>query len=123
MATGTVSSGPGPIQVNVLKQNIGGQDRAFVVQPKVSIGTGATQAPAVRWINSTGAPAKLWFPNGDQLFVTPPGGFSNPIDIPAGGLTLEVKNRPNFGDYHYHVYSEAVGDCALGDSEPRLSCP
>ena len=120
-STGTVVAGP--VQVNVVKQAIDRHDRGFVVPPQVGIGIGPTKVPSVRWINGTGARARLWFPNGDEVFDPPPGGFSNPIDIPPGGLTLQVKAAPNPGNYHYHVYCEAVKDCAQGHSEPRLDVP
>jgi hypothetical protein len=120
MSTGTVV--PVPIQVNVVKQNIGGQDRAFVVPPGIHIGIGASKVPSIQLTNSTGAPVRVWFPNGGQLFDAPLD-FSNPLDVPAGGLTLHVKSSPNPGDYHYHVYCEAVKDCAQGNSEPKVGCP
>ena len=123
MSTAAAVAFPG--QANVVKQTVGGQDRAFVLPPQISIGGGAAQVRSVQWINGTGAKARFWFPNGDEVFVPPAGGdFSKPIEILAGGLlTLQVKTPPNPGNYHYHVYCEAVKDCALGDSEPRVTVP
>lgn len=113
----------GPRQVNIVLQNIAGEERAFVVPSPVHLGSGAPGTPSITLTNQTGQPARLWFPNGDQLFNAPAGYFSNPIDIPAGGLTLNLKANLLPSDYHYHVYCEAVGDCAQGDSEPRAICP
>lgn len=122
MSTGAAAAVPS--QANVVKQTIGGQDRAFVIPPQISIGSGAAQVRSVQWRNGTGAKARLWFPNGDQVFEAPTGvDFSNPIEIPAGGLTLQVKTAPNPGHYHYHLYCEAVKDCAQGNSEPRVHVP
>ncbi len=115
---------PAPVQVDVVTQGIGGSTRAFVVPPHINIGQGPTQVPSVRWTNRTDAPARLWFPNGDELFDPPPAGFANPIGIPAGGeLILNVRKGPNPDTYHYHIYCEAVWDCAQGNSEPDVSCP
>jgi hypothetical protein len=119
MGTGTATVGP--IQVNIVKHAVSGKDRGFVVPPHVAMGTGTAKVPSVRWINGTGGSARLWFPNGDEVFQPPAGGFSNPIEIPPGGLTLQVKASPNAGDYHYHVYCDSLKECAQGNSEPRIS--
>ena len=112
-------------QANVVTQPIGGQDRAFVLPPHISIGAGAAQVRSVQWTNGTSAKARFWFPNGDEVFVPPAGeDFSKPIEIAAGGrLTLQVKAAPNPGSYHYHIHCDAVKDCALGNSEPRVTVP
>jgi len=115
-------------QVNVDKQTIGGQARVFVDVPHISIGEGAAQVKSVKWVNNTKGLAMLWFPNGDLIFdgttsVPSVPSFLDPIEIPAGGRTLQVKSAPNPGHYHYHVYCEAVKDCAEGKSEPRVSVP
>jgi len=115
-------------QVNVDKQTIGGQDRVFVDVPHISIGDGAARVKSVKWVNNTKDLAVLWFPNGDLIFdgttsVPRVSSFLDPIKIPAEGLTLQVKSVPKFGHYHYHVYCEAVKDCAEGKSEPRVSVP
>ena len=122
MSTGTVL--PVPIQVNIIKQNIGGQDRAFVLPPEIHVGIGATKVPSVQLRNGTGGRVWLWFPNGENVFDPPAAGFSNPTQIQDGGvLTLNVTARPNPGGYHYHLYCEAVDDCAQGNSEPKVGCP
>ncbi len=117
---------PVPVDVNVVKQTVAGRDRAFVIPPQFGIGSGAAKAPSVQLRNSTGAGAKLWFPNGGHVFDLPTGvtTFSNPIEIPAGGLlTLPVKSAPTNGIYHYHVYCEAIHSCAQGNSEPVVTVP
>jgi hypothetical protein len=118
---------PVPISVQITKHLIGkeGKERAFVTPSLTQIGKDVTKAPSVQWQNDTGSRATLWFPNGADLFVPPEkGGFENPIVIEVGAvLTLYVKEKPTEGHYHYHLSSEATRDCALGDSEPRMSCP
>jgi hypothetical protein len=121
MATGTAAVGR--VQVNIVKQAISGKDKGFVAPPHVDIGMGTAKVTSVRWINGTGGRARLWFPNGDEVFDPPSAGFSNPIEIPPGGLTLQVKAPPISGDYHYHVYCDSLKECASGNSEPRLSVP
>ena len=114
---------PGPAaEVNIGKEVIGTTLRAFVDTPVLHIDSGPSQMRSVTWTNGTGAPATLWFPNGAQLFSDGVD-FSNPIDIPAGGLTLNFRPGLPAFDHHYHIYCEAVGDCAQGNSEPRVSCP
>ena len=125
MSTPATKSVPVPtrVHVNIEIHTIGGQDRAFVDSPHVRIGERSTQVPSVRWENRTRGKATLWFPNGGEVFDERPEGFSNPIDIPEKGLELKVKEHPEKGNYHYHVYCEVVKDCAQGHSEPRLDVP
>ena len=123
METGRVVVGPVQVKVKVQRHSIFGVDRAFIDQPHVRIGIETTKVPSVHWTNATGGGARLWFPNGGEVFDPPPGGFLNPIDIPPDGLTLKVKAVPAIGDYHYHVYCDSLKDCAQGNSEPRLSVP
>lgn len=111
-----------PEVVNIVKQDIADRPRAFVVPPQLGIGKPA-RVSQVRWTNGTGRRAWLWFPNGDRVFTPREGGYLNPIEIPSDGLNLDVQTDPLEGAYHYHVYCEAVHDCAQGNSEPRLSVP
>lgn len=125
----TVLETPGPDEVNIAIQRMGNHPRAFAVPPLRSIGS----SKSITWRNGTGAKARFWFPNGDQVFDLPsiaPGvivtTLADPIDIPAGGsliLPVKTKTRPTDGTYHYHVYCEAVKDCAQGNSEPVITHP
>jgi len=116
----TPATGLARRHVNVVKVNIGGQDRAFVIPAAFGLGN-PPQVSSVTWTNGTGDDAFLWFPNGEQLFDPDPG--DDPVPIPASGLTLNVSAKAKPGDYHYHVYCKAVNDCAQGHSEPRISVP
>lgn len=113
--------------INIEKHTVHAIDRAFVVPPIHRIGN--VPGVVVTWQNTTNAKARLWFPNGDQVFDPNPAAgilnFSNPIDIPArSSLALTIKNPPPAdGFYKYSVYSEEVKDHAQGNSEPVLSVP
>jgi len=110
--------------VNVVKQAIGGQDRAFVAPPQVDIGSGAAKVKSVRWTNATDDTAWFWFPNGHKVFEGGEEYFSKLIEIPKHeALPLDVLESPKKGDYHYHVYCKAVEDCAHGNSEPGVHVP
>ena len=117
------SQKPGQVKVKVELHPVFGKRRAFVDPPQISIGSESTKVPSVQWENSTGDKASLWFPNGGEVFDERPEDFLNPIDIPQGGLELKVKEIPEDGHYHYHVYCKAVKDCAHGHSEPRIDVP
>jgi hypothetical protein len=104
---------------------IGGHGRAFVTPPQISIGEGRTRLAFLTLRNGTSKKAWFWFPSGDRVCIPPEGkDFLSPIDIAAGGfLKLVVRKKPKHGNYHYHLYCEAVHDCAQGNSEPRISVP
>ena len=102
---------PVPISVQITKHIIGkeGKERAFVTPSLTQIGKDATKAPSVQWQNDTGSRARLWFPNGADLFVPPDSGFENPLAVDAGAvLTLYVKEKPAEGHYHYHLYCDCL---------------
>jgi hypothetical protein len=112
-----------PVVVSIIqKDDMGRQPRAFVISPQIRIGMPPTVSKVI-WKNDTREDARLWFPNGGRVFKDQLD-YKNPLPIkPGGSKELEVKPNPELGDYHYHVYCEAVQDCAQGNSEPRLSVP
>jgi hypothetical protein len=95
-----------------------------VKPPSFHLGSEPHRLKEVVWENHTGADVIFWFPSGAELFDDNQNGIEIPHTIPAGeSHSLKVKDSPTDGDYHYHVYCKATGDCAHGHSEPGGHCP
>ena len=136
-----MSNGPGPgtsmkVDLPLPVSDATGKQYVFV-DPRTPIHIGGPGGPPpvneVKLTNNTGATATLWFPNADKVFNPstssvsgqPVGvNFSQLIPIPAAGVaTLKVNSAPSPGSYHYHIYCDAVKDCAIGNSEPQVDVP
>jgi len=134
MATATKEAktpGPGPVEVFITVEKIGGHKRAFVVPGRISTGKNETKVPYINWENRTEGVVRLWFPFGERVFkehVEHKKGkvdfVANTFDIPPGGtLKLTVKDAADDGTYHYHVYCDEIHDSAQGNSEPEVDVP
>ena len=101
-----------------------GRNRAFADPPRPSANDNPSGGSA-QWLNQTGGVATLWFPNADQVFSPPPGGFTFPTEIPPGaaGLTFAIKAGATPGNYPYIVYCVATGSLAEGESPPSIDVP
>ena len=104
-----------------------GRKRVYINPPVIHIGHGSTQLRDLRFTNHTGGTARIWLLEAASIFVGPPEGYPNfdePFVVRAKD-TLDLKLKPNlgYGDYTYHVYCDAIGHEAEGNSPPVLSCP
>lgn len=102
-----------------------GRERIYVNPPVIHIGSGPTQLRTIRFENNTGGTVRIWLLNAAELFVRPLKDFENPFVVKATDppLDLEVKPGSKYGDYVYHVYCDAIGHEADGNSPPALACP
>jgi len=144
MATATKEAktpGPGPVEVFITVEKIGGHKRAFVVPGRISTGKNETKVPYINWENRTEGVVRLWFPFGESVFenhaerkegkevkrfkVNEKTFFgAHTFDIPPKDtLTLFVKDAADDGTYHYHVYCEEIHQSAQGNSEPEVDVP
>ena len=122
---------PGPVLTVTLSNKIGIGDRyrVFVIPSTIHIG-GEKSPQAIKWVNETGGPVKLWLPALGKILNHPKTqDLSAPIDL-ADGATSDpfvVNDKRMWGKeefcYHYNVYCDSIQDYAQGDSEPVLSCP
>jgi hypothetical protein len=104
-----------------------GRKRVYVNPPVIHLGSGSSQLPSIQFTNNTGDTIRIWLLNVASLFARPPKGykdFDNPFVV-AAGRTLDLDLKPGLGngDYYYHVFCDAVGRDADGNSPPVMSCP
>ena len=104
-----------------------GRKRVYVNPPVIHVGSKPRLLPKITFTNHTGDVARFWFPTGALIFVGPPPpykDFSNPFVVKDGEkLELEVLPGLKPCDYTYHVYCDAIGGEADGNSPPGISCP
>jgi hypothetical protein len=116
-----------PVDLPLPIKDSNGRKRVFVNPPIIHLGSAPSQLPALRFTNNTGGTVRLWLLQAASLFAGPPTGyadFDNPFVVGAGDtLTLELKHDLGYGDYPYHVFCDAIGGEADGNSSPRISCP
>jgi hypothetical protein len=104
-----------------------GRKRVYVNPPAIHLGSGSSQLPSIQFTNNTGDTIRIWLVNVASLFAHPPKGykdFDNPFVV-AAHATLDLDLKPSLGngDYYYHVFCDAVGHDADGNSPPVMSCP
>lgn len=104
-----------------------GRKRIYVNPAVIHVGSGSKLLRKIQFTNHTGDKARFWFPNGASIFVGPPPpykDFSNPFVVDNDGK-LEFDVLPDLEpcDYTYHVYCDAIGGEADGNSPPGISCP
>jgi hypothetical protein len=104
-----------------------GRGRVFVNPPAIHIGIGPKRLPNIRFTNNTGDTVRIWLLEAASLFAGPPPDYKNfdiPFVVPAKGtLELDLKPDLGYGDYTYHVFCDAIGHEADGNSPPTLHCP
>jgi hypothetical protein len=118
---------PMPVVLPPPKPDSTGRRRVHVKPPVIHIGSGPKQLRAIQFTNDTGDKARFWLLAVASLLEDgPPGNtdYSNPIVVDAN-KTLDIRLKPDlgYGDYHYHVYCDAIGNEAEGNSSPGMSCP
>jgi hypothetical protein len=109
-----------------------GRKRVYVNPPVIHVGIGDERLKNVLFTNETGDTVRIWLLEAASLFVPPATDnegkvytdLNTPFVVKQNG-TLDVKITPksDYGDYYYHVYCDAIGREADGNSAPRVSCP
>jgi hypothetical protein len=104
-----------------------GRKRVYVNPPVIHLGKGETQLEHICFANNTGGTIRIWLLEAASIFDGPPAGaknFDSPFVVKAKGtLDLTLKPELGYGDYVYHVYCDAIGHEAEGNSPPAISCP
>jgi|SRR5579863_3905785 hypothetical protein len=104
-----------------------GRRRIYVNPPVIHIGKGEAQLEDIRFMNNTGGTVRIWLLEAEKIFNAPPQGyknFENPFVVkPKGTLDLKLKPDLPYGDYVYHVFCDAIGHEAEGNSPPAIGCP
>jgi hypothetical protein len=122
----------GPMQKVLLTKpyDIEGRKRVFVIPAIVHLDD-ENPPKTIEWVNQTGGPVTIWFPNGGH-FLKPHEDpethkvhkFITPFDVSTKGeLVLDVKENLAKGYYEYNVYCEVIKDYAQGNSAPGVSYP
>ena len=132
--TGTVKV-PTPMPVDLpppTPPDATGRRRVYVNPPVIHIGIGHERLKNIRFTNHTGDTVRIWLLEAASLLVPPAKDnegkeykdFYTPIVVkPKGTLDVGVNPKSDYGDYYYHVYCDAIGHEADGNSPPGLSCP
>jgi hypothetical protein len=132
--TGTVKV-PTPMPVDLpppTPPDATGRRRVYVNPPVIHIGIGDERLKNVRFTNHTGDTVRIWLLEAASLFVPPvtdnEGNVYKDLETPFvvkqnGTLDVKVKPKSDYGDYYYHVYCDAIGHEADGNSPPGASCP
>jgi hypothetical protein len=124
--TGTVRV-PSPMPVDLpppTPPDPTGRKRVYVNPPVVHLGYGPDQLKHIRFTNHTNGTVRIWLLEAASLFVRPAKDFEKPFVVDDGDkLDLDLKPGLGYGDYVYHVYCDAIGHEADGNSPPAISCP
>jgi hypothetical protein len=121
---------PSPMPVDLPRpiKDSTGRGRVYVNPPVIHLGSGSKQLHQIRFKNNTGGTVRIWLLEAADLFAGPPKGypdFKNPFVVGATDPPLDLELKPDlgYGDYPYHVFCDAIGHEADGNSPPYVSCP
>ena len=103
-----------------------GSGKKYKANP-TSKGIGTTAGDIVKW-DLAGAPVTtvlLWFPNAQNVFEPPPGGFTFPATVKLGA-PYELKMKAGLvgpSSFRYVMYDPVSGEFIQGNSEPQVTVP
>jgi hypothetical protein len=125
---GTKTAREGPNKPIIFRKPKDADRRVLVDPPIYHIGNGDSPR-TIRFDNQTGDFVRIWLPNAEKYISRQRhgGDFSKPFEVPIGcvlELTIKEKpEKPEEGQYQYHVYCEAIKGFAEGNSPPVMNCP